>query len=391
MKTRGLLMALTGILVVGAGLGVCAQSFGGSWEFDLRILQTPSFRGSTFTLDYNVETWMFMSQSVFTQAGFEEQIFLFDGMLGAVLLSGGLAFSSIDWSPLPLVIPLDYAYAWMDVSCEISGVALLFSADHFSFPWGFIPADIGSPDVEWPCSQTESYLLFTFGLQRSPVSLAASVDACCGTLAFKEVGIGFSGFSVCDVSTEATLKLSCDGFEYIKIALDDVVFPNVNWLSFDMSVTFETESKTVSVEPTLNTFGTGCFEFYGDIVSPAGGVGVDSIEFQGLKLYWEFTPWQYVECLYAAAPEAETFSTLFWDYEFEYVKFGFAGPSCCGGEFIVDLGAFFWDNPTEVTVFDISRIVGSFSYPLANLTVNVSFSFQLTGGITLDLGWLFVF
>jgi hypothetical protein len=387
MVLKGLFIAALGVLLLGVGLSASAQTFGGTWETYFGVLQTPSFHSSTITLYYNVASWTFKSESLLTASAFEEQVFLVNGSLGAFLIDGGLAFSSINLLGL-LTVPLDYSYSWMDVSIDVSGVTFLFSADHFRYPWGFLQG----ATLEWPCpTQTDSYLLYTVALSAAPFSASASFDACCGPICFKDVTIGVSDLGFCGMEANGELEMSRRGFEYVKFRLEDVVFPDVSWLSFDMSLKFETQTKTVTLEPALNIFGGACFEFYGGITPLGAGMGVDAIEFYGLRLYWEFTPCSYIDCLYAVTSDAEVFAGLFDEYEFEYMGIGFCGPSCCSGEFSGNVGAFFWHHPSFTTIFGLSRIVGSLSFPISNLTFDVLFNFELTGRIVLDVGWTLTF
>ena len=168
------------------------------------------------------------------------------------------------------------------------------------------------------------------------------------------------------------------------------MFPICCGISFDIAVTFTTDAKTISLTPKLASIGEACFELYADLVSEGGenaDLYLNAIRVDGWKIRCEIADCNYVEYVSFLSPDkAEDYGyTDFEEGEFEYMKLGFCGPGCCGGEYTVDIAVYFGSGGT---LFDITRIGAEMSIPLmSNFMLNVKFA----SDNNLDIGWTFTF
>jgi len=96
--------------------------------------------------------------------------------------------------------------------------------------------------------------------------------------------------------------------------------------------------------------------------------------------------------------------------EYEVAKLSFCGPACCGGQYTVDVAAYwaeYWQftwlvtdptviNVTQIypTLFGLSRVAIDVTLPLIGDTLDATVSYEYnlyTGDTTLDVGWSFSF
>jgi hypothetical protein len=204
--------------------------------------------------------------------------------------------------------------------------------------------------------------------------------------------IPFSGITL-EISLTFTKE---KGFDYLEVTAKDLLAFCCQ-IGLDASVTFTTTGKQVELKPYWEGI-EGCFTVYGDVQYEAGLLG--GLETYGFGLRCDLAECNYVEFLHALRPELfylvngelavdpdpvpTAAEPLFQGDEFEYVKLGFCGPGCCGGEYSLDVAVYF--EPTGL--FGISRLGADFSIPvMSGFTVEASFSSEPS----LSLGWTFTF
>ena len=236
-----------------------------------------------------------------------------------------------------------------------------------------------------------SYMTYVFSAEADPFTARIVFDDLGTGIQFEEATLTMSGISLCcGVTYDAELAFNkCEGFEYLKFSINDV-FPICCGISFDIAVTFTTDAKTISLTPKLASIGEACFELYADLVSEGGenaDLYLNAIRVDGWKIRCEIADCNYVEYVSFLSPDkAPDYGySDFEEGEFEYMKLGFCGPGCCGGEYTVDIAVYFGSGGT---LFDITRIGAEMSIPLmSNFMLNVKFA----SDNNLDIGWTFTF
>ncbi|MGC9530333.1 MAG: hypothetical protein ACP5G2_07005 [Candidatus Bipolaricaulaceae bacterium] len=394
----------------------------GEWDTTLNIIPDVGLESSTLTLTYTVAGWDLTSISAFGSTGFASQDFEFAGMLGPVALEGAMAFSPGDeviYDECGIVTPwtvLGPHYMSSEVSTTVEfaglelGLTITHDADYVAILEGEqTPGDTICYDKYfltaldyYYCATDDktlvwlpSYMTWTMDITADPFTASVVFDDVCTGIQFKEATFGFTDLSLCcGILFDVEMGFNkCYGFDYLKFTAEDL-FPICCGISFDASVKFTTTSKTVTLEPTWEGI-SGCFEFYGDLDYEGGENGdllLNSIRVDGFKVRCELAECNYIEFVTFLSPDKAAnygYYGVFEEGEFEYVKLGFCGPGCCGGEYSLAMSIFF-DNGGGL--FGISRLGADMSIPvMANFAVNAAFGVTTAGDTSLDIGWTFTF
>jgi len=242
-----------------------------------------------------------------------------------------------------------------------------------------------------------SYMTYTLGVDADPFYAEIVFDDVCTGVQFKELTLGFEDLSLCcGVTFDAELSFNkCRGFDSLTFSVTDL-FPICCGISFDLSVEFTTDAKTVTLTPKLADIGEACLEVYADIESSGGensDLYLNGIRFDGWKIRCELAECNYIEFVSFLSPDkAEDYGyeDVFEGAEFEYIKLGFCGPGCCGGEYSSELGVFFDGSG----LLGSSRITADLSIPvMSNFSVSMAFeaSTSAAASFELDVGWIFTF
>jgi len=382
----------------------------GDWSFTFRALSTAGARSSVLNLKTTINGWEITSKSTFgdvvdnsdtndysVQFGFVEQAFGLKGAFGPFTIDAGMAFNAgqtryvcwdcvndTDVATAYDLTPPDYKSAYLSTTLDFAGLAIGFKVEHWAYPYA----------CPWKCdTQTGSYMLYTFTLGVAPVDLDVTFKDCCTgiqfgdfTLTMKDVGL------CCGITYDMKLYFTKAGFEYVDFTIENF-FQWCCGISFDLDVKFGVDYKEVTLTPKFAGI-EGCVTVWADV-----GDDLDLIIY-GWKVscsfgdcglleigHWTGIEPPYKDCEYPS-----------WYYPFlyygdEYIKFKFCGAGCCGGQYTVDITA--WFNIGGTGLFDLSSLRGSASIPImSNLTGKISFAIPLTPGQvspTLDLGWTFTF
>ena len=424
------------ILAVASMFGFAGfAQFSGSWDLSVDLLPAVDM-SSTLTLEYSFAGWVFSSVSDFDATdGFSSQKFSVTGTLGAVSLESEAAFlpSAVDYTwyqvnvqTAPTTCPfydttvtekyptLDYWKTTLSLSfAGVEAEALMYLKAypggweaydlvdyHTMNPtgwsvWFWCGDNIGTGWRVKVAGQIDSITISSYTYFNLDETVNLFTDEGCPQIEFKGdyaihwdewCGVGFNrelitleGLSICCGTTlNAALSISCIGFDYLFVYVEDVpVFP---WINISPWVKFTTASKEFGFCATPVT-AAGCItvgvelereeEFtHNDILN-----SIDEIIIKEISLTCEFTEcmsfsastllyelrdnayyvlndpnkqtWlvdvadyyvgdEYIGTLYKCVtfPEAKYFA---W----EKVGLSFCGPGCCGGEYEIDVTAYF--------------------------------------------------
>ncbi|RLB22192.1 MAG: hypothetical protein DRG71_07375, partial [Deltaproteobacteria bacterium] len=131
---------------------------------------------------------------------------------------------------------------------------------------------------------------------------------------------------------------------------------------------------------------------YADLESEGGenaDLYLNGLRVDGWKIRCDLAECNYIEIVSFLSPDKAPdygYKGVFEEDEFEYAKFGFCGPGCCGGNYKVDVAIYF-DNGGGL--FGVSRLGANLEIPvMSNFTARASFS---TMEPVLGFGWTFKF
>lgn len=428
------------------GLAGMAQ-FSGEWSTTLNILPTLGLEESVLTLTYSVAGFEITGKSTFDPT-FSEQEFSVSGSIGPYGVEGVLLFDPA--APA-------YGAAGIQASLDFAGVGFTVTIVHVASGYAaiFEPFDIALANYGLTAG-----MVYVAEVDSDTVDIEISfVDDCSG-IVFYDATLTLEDIALCcGVTYDFELYFTkANGFEYAEFSFSDL-FSLCCGISFDASVKFGVDYKTVSLTPEIDlgaeclTLGldVGWSDFtvtgididyigitceYGDCLKAEFGTAflrewdiIWQYDTQtGAATIWTLTApsaWGLKHSLFAKADSTWVFATYTIEdstvtitlpegttdaiaaIEYEYAKFSFCGPGCCGGEYTVDV-SLYWANfydifedgtiqvpPVQVypTLFGLDRVVGSFSVPIMdNLSISIDLTHWLLPGITeLDVGWTFTF
>ena len=207
-------------------------------------------------------------------------------------------------------------------------------------------------------------------------------------------GQGFTGEKVtvrglpfCCAEIDATLYLSCEGFQYVSFGVTGIEVERLPWLSFEAEVTFEVEEKSLSLEPGLSLGEVACVELYAELDWDAATRLLDGIGLYGIELVCTLGPVTLRDVAvfdlnrYAITTEAygsvverlvdaiEEGHDVYPDY-WELLSIAYRGDGCCGGEFTFVANVYF--DEASTSLFDWAMTHVEAAIPLSK-----SFTFTL--------------
>jgi len=376
-------LAVLGFSAFGIG------TFTGKWEASILLIGTgaPKLETNKLTLNYTDFGWTFTG--VLSILGGTSDTFSFTakGAFGPLSLTGRMWF---DFDAAA------YEAGDLATSLDFAGLGVGVTVRHWMSGKGRW-ANEWYPDTD-PCSATTytEGMQYIINLKVDPISVKTYLTDCNSSgITWTKSIITLTGIGICcGISADATLTLTqAAGFDSVKFTVKNI-FSICCGISFDASVTFTTTGKTVTLTPKFAKIGEACFEVYADLVK-SGGQNADlyiyGIRIDGWKIKCTIADCNYVEFVTFLSPDKAGnygYSGVFDSEkgEFEYIKLGFCGVGCCGGQYSVGLSVFFGSGGT---LFDITRLAADMSIPvMSSLTVKVSFS---NPPATLEVGWVFSF
>ncbi|MFO8034064.1 MAG: hypothetical protein R6U88_02725 [Candidatus Bipolaricaulota bacterium] len=379
------------------GVASFGLSISGSWEGEINLIggTAPTLTSTTLTLVYTVNGLDITSTSGFNGSGFTTQTFGLEGDLGLIALTGSMAFD-----------PTVPAYKSMSLtaSMDLLGAGITANVSHWDTY--YMTTTPVLCDVQTPSQGQQFYMTYGLGLVIDPFGLDVTFEDCCDGIVFKDLVVTLSDVGLCcGITYDFELSFLKSGFDYAKFTFNDL-FTLMDFVTFDVSITYGVDYKTVSITPEFGPFATTCVEIYGDWIWNQDGVEddlyIEGLVLHGFKIYCELDDCNYAEFVTflspSEAPDAMGFTEItdgesdVTVQEFEYFKLGFCGPGCCGGNWNADISVYFHDT-AGVSLFAISRLAANFSVPvMENLIITTTFSTDaINGTTTLDLGWTFTF
>ena len=347
-----------------------AGPLSGTWEAALAIAPTPfSFTelSSTFAVNYTVSGFTGTSNSEFVLAGFIWQRFGVTSTLGAFSVQGDLLLgvSTADFIYDQLIVTtsiagIDFALYWAQLSDAVLGGPADGSVLR-------IAGSIGDIDIE-------SY--FELGARVED----ADDDNFNGITIYHAatgshkhyvtnplvVGQGFTGEKLtvsgwsfgCVEDIVTTLYMTCHGFDYIKFSLTGIK-TGIDWLSFDVDLAFQLQTKTLVLTPTLNLGENTCIDVYAELLTDQAamtsitGIGVYGLGFessfgnvtvQDLSVFdtgnYAITTQEYGSVIEDKADALKYGHDFYPDYR-EMFSIAVTGDGCCGGSYIFHANTYF--------------------------------------------------
>lgn len=379
-------LVLTVLCVVGLGIAGFAAAPGmlsGTWTadicFDPQTTNNPIVKfESTLDIDYTVSNWTFSASSTFDITGWATQSFGASGSLGAFTIGSSATFD-----------PGTAEFLAWDVDASVSIAGVTFSGTFLlelqtppgCYASGFMLGANGASngftlDVTsyWNTELDGDGVLFT------------QTCSCCACWS----SIEFEGAFPWPCVEEITYSFSfnCDdGFGGITFCAEDLVFPNLAWVMFDVCVTFDDgiqTGKELTITPELNLGEVeSCITFFmADIEGMQfGGFNIIGVEVEAC--------WNGICFTSTSSVLPLTLADLGWDDYGDYWEafcISSEGDSCCGGGFSFDVCNYFaYGSPM---LFDWALIE-------ADLKFGITSNFFITSSLSVDVdgfnSWCFGF
>ena len=201
-------------------------------------------------------------------------------------------------------------------------------------------------------------------------------------------GKGFTGEKVtlrgvpfCCAKIDAGVYFTCEGFQYVSFGVTGIEVGAVPWLSLDVDLTFELQTKSLVLTPKLALGEVACVELYGEIDWDAANRSIDGIGVYGIELSCELGPVTVRDVAvldlnrYAITTEAygsaierlvdaiEAGHSYYPDY-WELFSIAYRDDGCCGGDLTFLLNVYF--DEASNSLFDWAMTHVEAEVPLAN-------------------------
>lgn len=371
------------------------QALSGSWSAKISLLPPPAGLSSLeFALQGDLFGWTVGEKAEFLGA---------DGWVWQTFTAQG-AFGPMDtkWTLLFGPLAPAFLYALGETRLPISGLGVTLYSAYVGPnvpPYVFMGGPAGGMVVEASSSLNGVDLSIELGIgaRKQDFTIIYSgigtytktfpVDPFPGGLEFTYLAIAAKNAPFCcGISLDLGFAFTKVGFESLSATLKSI--PLCCGISLDAEVKFTTTGKTVAINPKWEGI-TGCLTVYGNVNYSPGKV--QGLELYGFKVRCELGDCSYAEFLTAldVAKMEEILGDIFQDAEFEYMKLGFCGQGCCGGQWTLGLSLFF--RPSGA-LWGLSRVALAAEVPvMANLTVELGLSAAVGAQAGLTVGWTFTF
>jgi len=369
---RALVLVL--VLTAAVAAALSAQNISGNWTFDVEL---DALAGDTtdyfdftssVTVTYELDGLEFTSVSTINDAGWVDQSFSAAGTVAAFDISSGLDLST------------DGAFEGWDAR-----VTFPFAALDIAFAFELSDSDVAL-DIG-VSGETEMLMLdltIAFGGDDN--------DVC--DLPWSGAEIGVVGMPFCCAELDASLEISCGGFESACFSVSGIAVPHLPWLTLDAQVCFYVQTdapkKQLTLTPVFDFGADVCFDVYIDQIED-GGVGPDSalvlgdIVVSGIGFSCEIGGVSFVGQSYFGDGSKPSLlsGTDYW----EAYQISTADEACCG-QLEFSMSIYYAEDSPDL--FDIAGFSSSVSYDLGdNLTFNIAHDFSdLAPGVDL---WTFGF
>lgn len=192
--------------------------------------------------------------------------------------------------------------------------------------------------------------------------------------------LSLGGLPFCCAEIGAELYFTCDGFEFASFAVTGIGVGAVPWLSLDVDLTFQLQTKSLVLAPRLSLGEVACVELYSEIDWDAANRSIDGIGFYAIDLSCEIGPVTVRDVAvldlnryaittepYGSAIERlidaiEAGHDVYPDY-WEMLSIAYRGEGCCGGDLTFLLNVYFDD--ASASLFDWAMTHVEAAVPLA--------------------------
>ena len=393
--TKKILIATT-LLAVVVGLTLFAGSpFSGTWSSEITFEQGTinPFKSLDSVLDINYSFGSFLStsKSEFMLFGFIWQGFGITGTLGAFDIQGDVLFgpSTADYIYSQLIVEasiagIDFGFYFAQLSDKVLGGA----ADGFAVRLaGSVGAfdivsimEIGAQIEDEDDDNFNGITIYhaSTGLYKHYVTNPIVVGQ--GFTGEKLTVSGWSFGCVEDIST--TLYMTCQGFDFLRFDLTGVDV-GLSWLTFDVELTFQLQTKSIVLTPTLVLGEAACIDVYAAVLTDAqdntiygGFASLTGISLYGLGFSYSWdgvtvrdltvldtgcyaitTP-EYgsaIEEITEALKNGHDFYPDYW----ELISIEVVGDGCCGGSYIFLANTYFDKNASNLFGWGMTHIEAS--------------------------------
>ncbi len=241
-----------------------------------------------------------------------------------------------------------------------------------------------------------TYMTYTLSAEAEPFRAEIVFEDVCTGILLHSATLAMDGMPLCcGITYDAELSFLKGGFDYLKVSVSEL-FSIMDYWTYDLSITYGVDFKSVGVDVAFDFPLDICMEFY------MGSDGLFDIAFEGFTITCALDDCSFVEFI-TFLPQGmytDTWEELgFEGYEFEYIKLGLCGPGCCGSAYTVGLAVFLENDEDDDNssangrLFGMSRFLGEFSVPIMNnFSIEAEFGYHLiTNETNLALGWTFSF
>ena len=391
MTKRIIIAAL--LMTALVGLTLLADSpFSGSWSSLIQIEPTGSFfqsLDSTFNVSYSLGGFVSTSESDFHFfGGFIWQEFGVTGTLGAFNIQGDLLFGAST---------ADFIYDQVIVTSSIAGI-----------DFGFYFAQLGDAVLQGPADGFAVRLAGSMGTFNivSITEIGAQIEDKnddhfngitiyhAATGLYKHyvtnpivVGQGFTGEKVavsgwsfgCVEDIATTLYMTCEGFDFLRFDLTGVDV-GLSWLTFDVELPFQLQTKSIVLTPTLVLGDVGCINIYAEALTDAQdntlynsftsitGIGLyglgftyswDGVTVKDLTVLdtgrYAITTPEYGSVIEDIAEALENGHEYYPDY-WELFSIEVVSDGCCGGSYTFLANTYFNKNETALFGWGMTHI-----------------------------------
>jgi len=271
--TGKMLLTSAVVLLLFGLTALAASPFSGSWNTAVALSPTPfSLSGfsSLLTVDYTLGGFTASSDSDLYLAGFIWQGFGLTGSLGAFKVQGDVLFGPTTAS---------FLYDQLIVTTSIAGIDLGLYAAQLSGDVLGGPADGSVLRVAGTIGSLQIVNCFEMGarIKDSDYHGITIVHAATGvskTYITNPLtpGQGFTGDKLtvsgwsfaCLSDGSVSLYMTDQGFDSLKLDLAGIK-TGLSWLTVDLALTFEMQTKSIVLTPTLNVGNATCVVPYVDI------------------------------------------------------------------------------------------------------------------------------
>jgi hypothetical protein len=384
------------LMTVIGGLTLLAGSpFSGSWSSEITFEQGAinPFKSLDSVLDINYSFGSFLStsKSELMLFGFIWQGFGVTGTLGAFDLQGDVLFGPST---------AHYIYGQAIVQASIAGIDFGFYFAQLSNAVLQGPADGFAVRLAGSTQGLDIVSITEFGAQiedEEDDNFNGITIYHASTGLYKHyvtnpivVGQGFTGEKVtvsgwsfgCVEDIATTLYMTCAGFDFIKFELTGIDV-GLCWLTFDVELTFQTQTKGIVLTPTLVLGEAACIDVYAAVLTNAqdntiydsftsitgislyglgftyswGGVTITDLTVFNTCCYAITTP-EYGSMIEDIAEALEDGHEYYPDY-WELLSIEVVGDGCCGGSYTFLANTYFDKNATNLFGWGMTHIEAS--------------------------------